>query len=66
MMERIQIDPGSHLTLFVVFEQLLHEEAEASEAEWDELSGNVSSLRDTISPAAAAFVTEQLDGQRDR
>lgn len=46
--------------------QLLHEEAEASEAEWDELSGSVSSLRDTISPAAAAFVTEQLDGQRDR
>lgn len=49
-----------------MFEQLLHEEAEASEAEWDELSGNVSSLRDTISPAAAGFVTEQLDGQRDR
>lgn len=49
-----------------MFEQLLHEEAEASEAEWDELSGSVSSLRDTISPAAAAFVTEQLDRQRDR
>ncbi|XP_068574256.1 nesprin-2-like isoform X2 [Cebidichthys violaceus] len=45
--------------------QLLHEETEASEAEWDELSQSASSLRDGVSPAAAALVSEQLDRQRD-
>ncbi|KAK9534167.1 hypothetical protein VZT92_009231 [Zoarces viviparus] len=45
--------------------QLLHEETEASETEWDELSRSASSLRDVVSPAAAALLTEQLDRQRD-
>ncbi|KAI3367261.1 hypothetical protein L3Q82_008148 [Scortum barcoo] len=45
--------------------QLLHEERQASEAEWDELSRNYSSLREIISPAAAALFKEQLDRQRD-
>lgn len=49
-----------------VSKQLLHEEAEASEAECDELSETFSSLRDMISPAAAALLTEQLDRQRHR
>ncbi|XP_027134505.1 nesprin-2 isoform X2 [Larimichthys crocea] len=45
--------------------QLLHEETEASEAEWDELSRIVSSLRDAVSPDAAVLLKEQLDRQRD-
>ncbi|KAM6917369.1 nesprin-2-like [Lycodopsis pacificus] len=45
--------------------QLLLEETEASETEWDELSRSASSLRDVVSPAAAALLTEQLDRQRD-
>ncbi|XP_031728981.1 nesprin-2-like isoform X3 [Anarrhichthys ocellatus] len=45
--------------------QLLHEETEASETEWDELSQSASSLRDVVSPAAAALLTEQLDRQKD-
>ncbi|XP_042356665.1 nesprin-2-like [Plectropomus leopardus] len=44
--------------------QLLYEETEASEAEWDKLSQTASSLRDVISPDAAALLTEQLDRQR--
>ncbi|KAK2826776.1 hypothetical protein Q5P01_020990 [Channa striata] len=46
--------------------QLLSEETQASEAEWDEVTHTTSRLRDTVSPAAAAFLTEQLDKQRDR
>ncbi|XP_047197742.1 nesprin-2-like isoform X2 [Hippoglossus stenolepis] len=41
--------------------QLLHEETEAAESLRDELSQTVSSLRDIISPEAAALLTEQLD-----
>ncbi|CAB1432576.1 unnamed protein product [Pleuronectes platessa] len=41
--------------------QLLHEETQASESLRDELSQTVSSLRDIISPEAAALLTEQLD-----
>nr|XP_020467231.1 nesprin-2-like [Monopterus albus] len=45
--------------------QLLHEETEASKAEWDELSQAMSSLREVISPAAATLLTKQLNQQRD-
>ncbi|XP_063764618.1 nesprin-2-like isoform X1 [Eleginops maclovinus] len=45
--------------------QLLHEETAASETEWDKLNQSVSSLKDIVSPAAAALLTQQLDRLRD-
>nr|XP_029131758.1 nesprin-2 [Labrus bergylta] len=45
--------------------QVLHEETEASTAQWDELNQTVSSLKDVINPPAAIFLTERLDTQRD-
>ncbi|XP_005948911.2 nesprin-2 isoform X4 [Haplochromis burtoni] len=45
--------------------QLLQQETEASEVEWDKLGQNILSLRDTISPAAAAIISKCLDRQRD-
>nr|XP_012775511.3 nesprin-2 isoform X1 [Maylandia zebra] len=45
--------------------QLLQQETEASEVEWDKLGQNILSLRDNISPAAAAIISKCLDRQRD-
>nr|XP_043904166.1 nesprin-2-like [Solea senegalensis] len=44
--------------------QRLHEDTEAVDAEWDELSRSVSSLRGAVSSAAAVLLSDQLDRQR--
>lgn len=64
----IQILFGCYLQWLTVvcLNQLLYEETEASEAEWDEVNQTVSLLREIISPAAATLITEQLDRERDR
>ncbi|XP_028994248.1 nesprin-2-like isoform X3 [Betta splendens] len=45
--------------------QLLQEETEAAEAEWEELSRSISCLREVISPAAASLVAEQMERLRE-
>lgn len=54
------------MAVLLYWMQLLQQETEASEVEWDKLGQNILSLRDTISPAAAAIISKCLDRQRDR
>lgn len=54
------------MAVLLYWMQLLQQETEASEVEWDKLGQNILSLRDNISPAAAAIISKCLDRQRDR
>lgn len=54
------------MAVLLCWVKLLHEETNASEAEWDELGQTLLSLRDTISHAAASIVSKCVDEQRDR
>ncbi|MED6238505.1 hypothetical protein ATANTOWER_023432 [Ataeniobius toweri] len=45
--------------------QLLLKETQAYETDWDDLGETLSSLRELISPAATAVVTDWLEKQRD-